>query len=127
MAGRDRIIKQIRFINGSEVLASILSWEDGEFVEINNALEMEPLESDIDDSKTYYLLRPMVSYIDDLGKIIQVNPSSIMCMTDPSPTVLQQYEGSLRDILHQMDDGATRDSGSNIVSFDSRKRILTED
>ena len=127
MAGRDRVVKQIRFINGSEIIASILTWEEGEFVQINNALEMEPLESDIDDSKSYYLLRPMISYTDDLGKTISVNPSAIMCLTDPSPTVLQQYEASLRDILHQMDDGESRDTGSNILSFDSRKRTTPED
>ena len=127
MAGRDRVVKQVRFINGSEIIASILTWEEGEFVQVNNALEMEPLESDIDDSKSYYLLRPMISYTDDLGKTVSVNPSAIMCLTDPSPTVLQQYEASLRDILHQMDDDPTHDTGSNILSFDSRKRTPTED
>ena len=127
MAGRDRVVKQIRFINGSEVLATILSWDEDTFIEINNALEMEPLESDVDDHKAYYLLRPMISYTDDLGKSITVNPGAIMCLTDPSPTVLQQYESSLRDILHQMDDDVGPDKGSNIVSFNTHKKLLTED
>ena len=127
MAGRDRVVKQIRFINGSEVLATILSWDEDTFIEINNALEMEPLESDMDDHKAYYLLRPMISYTNDLGKSITVNPGAIMCLTDPSPTVLQQYESSLRDILYQMDDDEGPDKGSNIVSFDTRKKLLTED
>ena len=126
MAGRNRSIQQIRFINGTECIANILMWDE-DIIEVNNALVMEPLESDLDDPKAYYLLKPLVSYSDDLSKAITVNPGSIMCVTEPSPTVLEQYQGSLREILNQLDDEDDSNSDTNVVSFDSRKRLLTED
>ena len=127
MAGRGRDIQQIRFINGLECLANILHWEDDAFIEMNNALVMEGLEADPGDDRAYYMLKPLVSYTDDLSKSITVNPGSIMCVSEPSPTVMEQYKSSLREILNQIDDDPKNDSASNIVSFDSRKRLLTED
>ena len=129
MGRREYDIQQIRFLNGLECLANILHWEEDTFIEINNALAMESLEPDVGDERAYYMLKPLVSYTDDLTKSITVNPNSIMCMTEPSPTVMKQYESSLREILGQMDDTPVPvvDSGTNIVSFDPRKKLLTED
>lgn len=126
MAGRNRSIQQIRFINGTECIANILEWDE-DIIEMNHALVMEPLESDVDDHKAYYLLKPLVSYSEDLTKAITVNPGAIMCVSEPSPTVLEQYQGSLREILHQLDDELEKNDASNVVSLDSRKRLLTED
>ena len=129
MAGRGRDVQQIRFINGLECLANIIHWEEDTFIEINNALAMESLEPEIGDERSYYMLKPLVSYTDDLTKSITVNPNSIMCMTEPSPTVMKQYESSLQEILGQLDDEkpAVVDSNTNVLSFDSRKKLLTED
>ena len=129
MGRREHDIQQIRFLNGLECLANILHWEEDTFIEINNALAMESLEPEVGDERAYYMLKPLVSYTDDLTKSITVNPNSIMCMTEPSPTVMKQYESSLREILGQMDDTPVPvvDSGTNIVSFDPRKKLLTED
>jgi hypothetical protein len=126
MAGRNRSIQQIRFINGTECIANILAWDE-DIIEVNNALAMEPIESDPDDHKSYYLLKPLVSYSDDLGKAITVNPGAIMWVSEPSPTVLEQYQGSLREILNQLDDEDDSKGDTNVVAFDSRKRLLTED
>ena len=126
MAGRNRSIQQIRFINGAECIANILVWDE-DIIEMNNALVMEALESDPDDHKSYYLLKPLISYSDDLSKAITVNPGAIMCVSDPSSTVVEQYQGSLREILNQLDDEGDSKGDTNVVSFDSRKRLLTED
>lgn len=126
MAGRDRDIQQVRFINGMEVLMNILHWEEDTFIEANNCLAMEPLEGEFDDDKSYYVLRPMVSYSDDLGKPVTINPGSIMCLCEPSETVLEQYRSSLASILNQLEDPEppikTSEPTSNIVSFTSKKR-----
>ena len=127
MSSNKRNVQQIRFINGLECLANILHWEDDAFIELNNALVMEGLEADPGDDRAYYMLKPLVSYTDDLSKSVTVNPGSIMCVSDPSPTVMEQYKSSLREILNQIDDDPKSDSATNIVSFDSRKRLLTED
>jgi hypothetical protein len=125
MAGRNRSIQQIRFINGTECIANILAWDE-DIIEVNNALAMEPIESDPDDHKSYYLLKPLVSYSEDLSKAITVNPGAILCVSEPSPTVVEQYQGSLREILNQLDDEGEGTEG-NVVALDSRRRTLTED
>ena len=129
MAGRNTDVQQIRFINGLECLANIIHWEEDTFIEMNNALAMESLESEIGDERAYYMLKPLISYTDDLNKSITVNPNSIMCIAEPSPTVMEQYQSSLNEILGQMDDDPVPvvDSGTNIVSFNPRKKLLTED
>lgn len=126
MAGRDRDIQQVRFINGMEVLMNILHWEEDTFIEANNCLAMEPLEGEFDDEKSYYVLKPMVSYSEDLSKPITINPGSIMCLCEPSDTVLEQYRSSLASILNQMEDPEppikSPESTSNIVSFNPKNR-----
>ena len=128
MAGPNRSIQQIRFLDGTEVLANILHWEDDTYIEANNILEMIPMESmeHPDEQKTYYILKPLVMYTDDLAKSTTINPGSIMTVTEPSETVKGQYASSLAEITTAMGDGSEDSGPSNVVSF-SRKRLLTED
>ena len=108
-----------------EVLMNILHWEEDTFIEANNCLAMEPLEGEFDDDKSYYVLRPMVSYSEDLSKPITINPASIMCLCAPSDTVMEQYRSSLASILNQMEDEPpikSPEPTSNIVSFNPKNR-----
>jgi hypothetical protein len=128
MAGRNRSIQQIRFLDGTEVLANILFWEEDTMIEANNILQMLPMDEmeHPDDSRSYYVLKPLVLYTDDLAKTTIINPASIMTVTEPSDTMISQYRTSLAEISNAMDDSS--DSGpTNVVSFDSKKRLLTED
>ena len=128
MAGPNRSIQQIRFLDGTEVLANILHWEDDTYIEANNILEMIPMEDmeHPDNSKTYYILKPLVMYTDDLAKSTTINPGSIMTVTEPSETVKGQYASSLAEITNAMSDGLEDLGPGNVVAF-SRKRLLTED
>jgi len=128
MAGRDRSIQQVRFLDGTEVLANILFWEEDTMIEANNILQMLPMEDmeHPDDSRMYYILKPLVLYTDDLAKTTVINPASIMTVTEPSDTMISQYRSTLAEITNAMDDG--KDEGpTNVVSFDSKKRLLTEE
>lgn len=127
--GRGRAIKQIRFINGTEAVMNIVEWDE-DVVLANNILVMEPYHEIEDESKSYYLLKPLVSYTDDLGAISQLNAGSMMAISEPSQTVLNQYNSSIREIVSQMEDDEMEERGvskGNVFTFDSRKRILTED
>ena len=128
MAGRNRDIQQIRFLDGTEVLANILHWEEDTYIQANNILEMIPMESmeHPDEQKTYYILKPLVMYTDDLAKSTTINPGSIMTVTEPSETVKGQYASSLAEISTAMGDGSEDEGPSNVVAF-SRKKLLTED
>ena len=128
MAKLKQTIQQIRFINGDEVLAKILHWDEDTLIEISNALIMIPLESDDDDGRSFYMLKPLVSYTDNLGKSLTVNPGSIMCLCEPSPTVLEQYNSSLRDIISQLDDESSApETTAKVVSIETKRKLLTEE
>ena len=128
MAGRNRSIQQIRFIDGTEVLANILYWEEDTMIEANNILQMLPVDDmeHPDESRAYYILKPLVMYTDDLAKRTIINPGSIMTVTEPSNMMVSQYTTSLAEIINAMGDG-DNDGPTNVVSFDSKKRLLTED
>ena len=135
-------VQQIRFGNGTEVLANISNWDDGEFIEANCMLEIERRSYDMDfeseEGKSFYVLKPWVSYIDDMYKITSVNPSSIVSVTTPSPIVVEQYTTSLIEIIKYMDETSQKvepiktaisTDSHNVVQFPpkSSAQLLTED
>ena len=120
-------------MNGQEVIASIQHWEEDTFIEANKILELIPmneLDLDPDETKSYYILKPWITYTDDLEKSTTINPAAVMCMTDPSPTVMEQYHASLEEIMKGMKDQSQeeRESIGNVVSFLPKKQpsLLTE-
>lgn len=128
MAGRNRDIRQIRFLDGTEVLANILYWEEDTMIEANNILEMQPMDDmeHPDDDRSYYMLKPLVMYTDDVAKRTIINPNSIMAVTEPSTNVIAQYSASLAEIINAMNIGE-HEGPSNVVAFETKKKLLTED
>ena len=135
-------IQQIRFVNGSEVLANIAKWDEDQFLEANCILEIErrsyDMDFDTDEGKSFYVLKPWVSYIDDMHKISAINPSSIVSVTTPSPIVVEQYGTSLTEIIKYMDETSQSDDAvktavtsdsHNVVQFPPKSsvQLLTED
>jgi len=136
-------VQQIRFSNGTEVLANIIKWEDDEFIEANCILEIErrslDMDFEVEEGTSFYVLKPWVSYIDDMYKMTSINPVSIVSVTVPSPVVSAQYVSSLCEIIEYMDgvsdeneDSAKPDIevvNSNVLRFTPKKSIqlLTED
>jgi hypothetical protein len=129
-------LQQIRFNDGLEAIANILTWEEDTMVEANYILIMEILtdyQEDPNEDRSFYILKPLVSYIDDLSKTTILNPSSIMSVTEPSPVVVKQYKNSIEELQHQMGEiaKADEDKGSvgNVVAFNPRPspQLLIED
>jgi len=135
-------IQQIRFANGTEVLANVAKWDDDEFLEANCILEIErrsyDMDFDAEEGKSFYVLKPWVSYIDDMHKISAINPSSIVSVTIPSPIVVEQYGTSLTEIIKYMDETsqseepiktAVSSDSHNVVQFPPKSsvQLLTED
>jgi hypothetical protein len=125
-------IQQIRFVNGMEAIANILHWDEDTNIEVNYLLQMDVLPDygdDLEEDRSFYILRPMVSYTDDLTKATTVNPASVMTVSDPSPTVIKQYKNSIHEITSQMS-GKEEDSViGNVIAFNPKKspQMLTED
>ena len=124
-------IQQIRFVNGMEAIANILHWDEDN-VEVNYLLQMDVLPEygeDPDEDRSFYILRPMVSYTDDLTKATTVNPSSVMTVSDPAPVVIKQYKNSIKEISSQMSNKEEDSTVGNVIAFNPKKspQMLTED
>jgi hypothetical protein len=135
-------IQQIRFSNGTEVLANIILWQDDELIEANCILEIDRRtydnDFDVEENKSYYVLKPWISYIDDMHKMSVINPVSILSVTTPAPIVVEQYTTSLKEIIKYMADTAKpednvetelRTDRLNVIPFTPKNNIqlLTED
>ena len=120
-------VKQLLMTNGEEILAEILDWKEGTYIEACNILSVIPYEIEGDDGKAYYILKPWVSYTDDIGKSSYVNPNNVISLTDPSPVVLVQYQGSVEEISDGLKDDSSvaKTPQGNVLSF-TPKTLLTE-
>ena len=124
-------IQQIRFVNGMEAIANILHWDEDN-IEVNYLLQMDVLPEygeDPDEDRSFYILRPMVSYTDDLTRATTVNPSSVMTVSDPAPVVIKQYKNSIKEISAQMSNKEEDSTVGNVIAFNPKKspQMLTED
>ena len=125
-------IQQIRFVNGMEAIANILHWDEDTSIEVNYLLQMDVLPEygeDPDEDRSFYILRPMVSYTDDLTRATTVNPSSVMTVSDPAPVVIKQYKNSIKEISSQMSNKEEDSTVGNVIAFNPKKspQMLTED
>lgn len=133
-------IVQFKLLNGDDMLAEMVESSIETFI-VKNALIMEPLDPEEyevnEPSKSFYLLRPFISYTDDLENSVSLNPVSVVCVTVPSPMITEQYMGSVEQIQTELmlakqeweptSNTATKDpSTTNVVSI-NRKRLLTEE
>ena len=126
-------VQQIQMLSGQEILANILHWEEDTYIEANNILQMIPIEDlDLEDNKSYYILKPWVTYTDSLGKTTTINPGAVMCVTEPSKIVMEQYLNSLHEIITSMKEEEVlnnkKESQGNVISFTpkSAPTLLTE-
>ena len=124
-------IQQIRFVNGMEAIANILHWDEDN-IEVNYLLQMDVLPEygeDPDEDRSFYILRPMVSYTDDLTRATTVNPGSVMTVSDPASVVVKQYKNSIKEISSQMSNKEEDSTVGNVIAFNPKKspQMLTED
>mgnify|MGYP000105176773 FL=1 len=129
-------ILQIKLSTGQEILAQSIDIETKETFIVSHALEMVAVEYEDDElqlNKSYYILRPFVSYPEALDIAVSVNPSSIVCINKPSKKVIEQYASSCDAIQEMLVDDNPVDDGTdddptprgNILSFPPK--LLTED
>ena len=139
-------VVQMRLVTGDEILCTFSN--DNESDEhsfmVHSILHMIPL-SDTDlltETETEsYILRPYITYTDNLQRVSSINPVTVVTISVPSVAIESQYFASLAEIEKQLgyridkaeeeDDyipSPSRDSGvSNVVTFPPRKQLLTED
>ena len=125
-------IVQLKLVNGEELIAVYENvGEDSQEMSFSYVLSMMPLEiefEDLESDKSYYVLRPFISYTDDLANVVGINPNTVIALTTPSDTVVDQYLGSVKQIQDSLGLGTKPQAVSstdNVVSL--RPRTLTED
>ena len=129
---KDQNIVQMKLVNGEEIIAVYenLGVESDE-ISLSHVLSMVPVEylDEQEDEKTYYILRPFMSYTDDLATPVGVNPNSVIALSTPSKKVVEQYLTSVDTIQEMLGNGedVTDTTAGNVVSFPSSKKLLTED
>ena len=123
---------QVKLVNGEELIAIYENiGEDSGEMSFSYVLSMMPLEiefEDLESDKSYYVLRPFISYIDDLANVVGINPNTVIALTTPSDTVVEQYLVSVKQIQDGLGNGTKPQAVSspdNVVSL--RPQTLTED
>jgi hypothetical protein len=146
MKTKEAEVVQMKLVTGDEV-SCIFSNEnesDENSFMVHSILQMIPL-SDTDlltETETEsYILRPYITYTDNLQRVSSINPVTVVTISVPSVAIEAQYFASLAEIEKQLgyridkaeedDDyipSPSRDSGvSNVLSFPPRKQLLTEE
>ena len=132
----ENTLQQLLMADGHEILAHIVEWDESLLtIKANNILVMIPYDMDMDedsDGKSYYILRPWISYLDDLERTSLITRSSIVAVTQPAPVIAEQFYTSLSEINRTLDEDDKKDSkrkGSNVFSFTGKHTppsLLTE-
>jgi len=118
---------QMKLVNGEELIACYENFGDGtDEISVSYVLSMSPLEfeyeemADLDQTKSYYVLRPFISYTDDLANSVGINPNTVIALTTPSDAVVEQYLGSVNQIQETLGLGTKPEAVSstdNVVSL----------
>ena len=129
---KDQNITQMKLVNGEEIIAVYENWGvESDEISLSHVLSMVPVEyiDEHEDEKTYYILRPFMSYTDDLATPVGINPNSVIALSTPSKKVVEQYLTSVDTIQEMLGNGedVTDTTAGNVVSFPSSKKLLTED
>lgn len=127
---------QMKLANGEEIIGIYTNLgEEAEEMSLTHVLTMTPIELEFDDAdseRSYYILRPFISYIDDLANAVGINPSQVIALTRPSASVVEQYVLSVEQIQTSLGKGEAAQASpasapdSNVVSL-RPKQVLTED
>lgn len=141
-------IVQMRLTSGQEIVCSFS--DKNTLVEdsfmVHSVLEMIPLSEPTDLSEVEsYILRPFITYADDLNVEVSINPVTVVCVTYPSEAIRSQYLVSVREIQYKLGHDVELDPDeeghedeeehhgkqlppkSNVVSFTGRQLLKEDD
>lgn len=112
-------INQIKLVTGQEIIANVIEHAEDAF-KLNYVLDMVPAEFEdeyLDDNKSYYILRPFISYTDSLEKTIAVNPFTVVSANIPSDKVIAQYLKSIAQIQGMLLEDEPKEDENNVLKF----------
>lgn len=123
-------IIQVKLSTGEEIICIFAKgYDDDDRFRVHSILEMIPITpDDLLEEIEQYLLRPYVTYTEDLTRESSLNPVSVVMVSPPSEAIKNQYLLSVTEIQAKLGklEPVVPTSG-NVVSLHDRKQILTED
>jgi len=99
--------KQIKLVNGDEFIANVLDVQEDEGVMImSEALRIVEVEN-IEEGISYFALRPLMSFTDEIDKLHVVSMAHITVETFPSENILVHYKKTLTKMKKIFEIGKT--------------------
>jgi hypothetical protein len=90
--------KQMKLVNGDELIANVLDVQDDEGVLIvSEALRIVEVEN-IEEGISYFALRPMMSFTNDIDQLQIINTMHITVESFPSDSILKHYQATVARI-----------------------------
>jgi hypothetical protein len=133
-------VVQMKLVTGEEILCTFSDKNEStpDSFMVHSVLQMMPIgEPSITDETESYILRPYITYVDNLQREVSINPVTVVCVSYPSTAIEAQYFISLAEIEKQLgynvpEEPSQLDSdqpqSGNVVTFPfGGKQILTED
>lgn len=103
-------VKQLKFVNGDEVLCEVVDWGDYSEDENDNAileilvrhcLQITFIDSNDKTTMTnssIFAFKPWMAYQETFDNFISLNPQSIVAVYSPGPQLVEQYVQSINEI-----------------------------
>ncbi len=99
--------KQIKLVNGDEFIANVLDVQEDEGIMImSEALRIVEVEN-IEEGISYFALRPLMSFTDEIEKLHIVAMAHITVETFPSENILAHYKKTLAKMKKIFEVGKT--------------------
>lgn len=117
---------QFYLVTGEWIVAQILENDEHHYL-VDYAVLIRDLEEDDFESemegKQYYIMRPFLKYTDNLESSCAINPISIVSLSTPSDTLIEQYLQSCQTMQEVLGNGNQPEpitNAGNIVTFKPR-------
>lgn len=99
--------KQIKLVNGDEFIANVLDVQEEEGVMImSEALRIVEVEN-IEEGVSYFALRPLMSFTDEIDKLHIINTAHVSVETFPSDQILNHYKTTIAKMRKIFEFGKT--------------------
>lgn len=95
-------VKQIKMVNGDEIICEILEELEDDLV-VRYCLLIDKFRAQSNDTEQYtttlYVLKPWMTYVEHKDEVITINAYHCMALSNPHIELLKQYELALSRIV----------------------------
>tara|TARA_Y100000389_G_scaffold45508_1_gene40338 strand:- start:1887 stop:2315 length:429 start_codon:yes stop_codon:yes gene_type:complete len=95
-------VKQIKMVNGDEIICEILEELEDDLV-VRYCLLIDKFRAQSNDTEQYtttlYVLKPWMTYVEHKDEVITINAYHCMALSNPHTELLKQYELALSRIV----------------------------